>query len=132
MASVAIQPWLARGAWDGILITGRHGRAKGEAGVRAMPRQGLALATIIGRKDRTADLQNALSDLVGVAPPTRPMVAHGRDGDLVWAGPEQWLLVSETPDFASRAATRLAGLAAVGVLAIGLYAIRSRFRTRRP
>jgi sarcosine oxidase subunit gamma len=86
---------------------------RGEAGVRVAPREGLALATIIAREDSIAELEKVLGDLLGAAPPTRPRVARGRDGDLVWAGPGQWLLVSETPDIASRTATRLAGLAAV-------------------
>ncbi|HEX2726766.1 MAG TPA: sarcosine oxidase subunit gamma family protein [Beijerinckiaceae bacterium] len=95
------------------MIRGRRGCLRGEAGVRVAPREGLALATIIGGRDSTAQLDKALADLLGIAPPTRPTVARGRGGDLVWAGPGQWLLVSETRDIASQAATRLGGLAAV-------------------
>jgi sarcosine oxidase subunit gamma len=71
------------------------------------------MATIIGRPDRIADVVTVMGDFIGVAPPTLPKVVRGRDADLVWAGPHQWLLVSERLDLVDRAIRELAGLAAV-------------------
>ena len=105
--------WDSRGAWSGVVTEGRHGRRGGEPGVRVALREGLALATIIGREDRAAELDGLLSALVGIAPPRAPKTASGRDAALVWAGPHQWLCVSARPDLVPRLAAGLAGPAAV-------------------
>lgn len=105
--------WHRRGAWAGIVAEGRHGRRGGEPGVRAALREGLALATIIGREDRAAELDGLLSAIVGIAPPKAPKTASGLDSALVWAGPYQWLCVSNRPELVPRLAAGLAGLAAV-------------------
>jgi methylglutamate dehydrogenase subunit D len=113
VSSAARRLWTARGAWDGVMAAGRHGCDIGEPGIRAAPREGLALASVVGRGGRAAELGIALSELAGVSPPAEPKIARGRDGDLVWAGSDQWLLVSERLDMVGRASATLAGLAAV-------------------
>ena len=113
MSKAASHGWIARGPWHGVMAEGRHGCEHGEPGVRVAPREGLALATLIGRKDRLPDLESAVSELVGAAPPATPAVAQSVDGDLVWAGPVQWLLVSGRQDMVGQATARFADLAAV-------------------
>jgi heterotetrameric sarcosine oxidase gamma subunit len=109
----AATPWLARGAWAGILAPGRHGRLAGEPGLRAAAREGLGLATIIGSREDNEALARRISDVLGIDVPTTPRVSTGREAALVWAGPAQWLLVAEGRDLLSRIVGGLAGFAAV-------------------
>jgi sarcosine oxidase subunit gamma len=104
--------WQLVGAWADVAAEGRHGRA-GEPGIRITPREGLALATIIGRAHRAAELDSALLELVGAALPMTPRVAQGREADLIWSGPHHWLLVSGQRNLVPQLAAELAGLAAV-------------------
>lgn len=113
MAEVPPMAWRSRGAFDGIAAAGRHGRADGAAGVSVTPREHLGLAAIIAREGGGPALSDPLRDLIGVAPPSTPKVARGTGGDLVWSGPNQWLVVSPQRSIAERLTGKLAGLAAV-------------------
>ena len=120
----ALAPLMAarRSAFAGIAHPSRHGRQDGPAGVSVAERKGVALATVIARKDRHADLAEACLRTYGIALPSTPsFVAH--DGlSFVWSGPGQWLAVAEaghaligpgTHALASALATTFAGLASV-------------------
>nr|WP_256515431.1 sarcosine oxidase subunit gamma family protein [Alsobacter ponti] len=74
---------------------GRHGRAEGPAGVVVEELRGLALATVIARKGRAADLAAACRASFGVEPASTPR-RTAKDGlAVVWSGPGQWLAVAE-------------------------------------
>jgi heterotetrameric sarcosine oxidase gamma subunit len=105
--------WTPRSAWAGILPAGRVDLALGPTGVAASPRENLGLATVIARAGQAEALRARLAALHGVEAPARPIVAHGRALDLVWAGPEQWLAISPDRNIAPRLAEELAGLAPV-------------------
>jgi methylglutamate dehydrogenase subunit D len=105
--------WAARGAWDGVILAGRHGCDRGEPGVRASAYEGLKLATIIGHRGRAAEVDRLLSEALGAKPPRTPKVARGPDGDLIWSGPDQWLLASRSAELMRQIAARLVGVAAV-------------------
>jgi methylglutamate dehydrogenase subunit D len=106
--------WSRRSAWAGLLPTGRIGAAEGAPGVTAMPRDGLGLATVIARSGALAELRGVVMDLHGIAAPDRPVVVRGGAFDLVWAGPEQWLAVSDGDrQLAARLAREVGPLAAV-------------------
>jgi sarcosine oxidase subunit gamma len=107
------RPWAARGAWDGGVAAGRYGCDRGEPGVLVSPRQGLKLATIIGHRGRAAEVDRLLSEALGAEPPRTPKVARGPDGDLIWSGPDQWLLASRSAEPMRQVAARIAGVAAV-------------------
>ena len=92
------------------------------AGVTVAERTGVALATLIARKDRHADLAEACQRAYGIALPSTPGFA-AKDGlAFVWSGPGQWLAVAEpghaliapgTHALASALAAAFPGLAAV-------------------
>jgi methylglutamate dehydrogenase subunit D len=113
VSDAVTRPWVARGAWDGVAAAGRHGCDRGEPGVRVSPREGLKLATVIGHRDRSAEVDRLLSEALGAEPPRTPKVARGPDGDLIWSGPDQWLLASRSAELMRQVAARLAGVAAV-------------------
>jgi methylglutamate dehydrogenase subunit D len=109
----AATPWVARGAWAGVLAPGRYGRPGGEPGLRAAPREGLGLATIIGSREGAEALARRIFDVLSIDAPATPRVSMSRDAALVWAGPAQWLLVAERRDLLPGIVGGLAGFAAV-------------------
>lgn len=113
MAEALSPSWRRRGAFDGVLRTGRHGGTGGEPGISVAARENLGLATIVAREARAEPLGHRLRELFGIVPPGSPKIAVGRTAALVWSGPGQWLLASEERDIAQRLSTALAGLAAV-------------------
>jgi heterotetrameric sarcosine oxidase gamma subunit len=102
--------WRARSAWAGVLAAGHSGRA-GEPGLRVVPREALAIASIIAR-DRNS-VARALEASIGIAPPGAGRCAGAEFGALLWVGPMRWLLVCERWQAANEAAAALRGLAAV-------------------
>ncbi|HEX5868503.1 MAG TPA: sarcosine oxidase subunit gamma family protein [Beijerinckiaceae bacterium] len=113
MSDAPTAPWAARGAWYGVVAAGRHGCDRSEPGVRASPREGLNLATIIGHRGRSAELDRLLFEALGAEPPRTPQVVRASDGELIWSGPDQWLLASRSAELMRQVAARLAGVAAV-------------------
>ena len=113
MSDAPTPPWAARGAWYGVVAAGRHGCDRGEPGVRASPREGLNLATVIGHRSRSAELDRLLFEALGAEPPRTPQVVRASDGELIWSGPDQWLLASCSAEVMRQVAARLAGVAAV-------------------
>jgi heterotetrameric sarcosine oxidase gamma subunit len=111
--STSTAGWLRQSAWAGLLPAGRTGCAVGPPGVTVSSRDDLGLATVIARTGALAELVRLLSASHGIDLPARPVVAGGRAFDLVWAGPEQWLAVSDDWSIARRLADELAGLASV-------------------
>jgi methylglutamate dehydrogenase subunit D len=113
VANASVEPWTAHGVWDGVIARGRHGRERGEAGVRVTPRDGLHLATIIGHRHRSAELDLVVSGLLGAGPPKTPRVVFDPDAALIWSGPDQWLLATQSPVIMKQAWSKLAGVAAL-------------------
>lgn len=114
--------WEARSAWRGVLaappqISETHG-------VTVKTRDNIGLATIIARGGQEDRLQATLATSYAVDLPARPVLAHGRGLDLVWAGPAQWLAVSDDRAIAARLAGELAGIAAVSDQSDGRAALR--------
>jgi sarcosine oxidase subunit gamma len=105
--------WQRRGAWDGILAGGRFGRVEGEPGVVVTPLENLGIATVIGRHERSGDLIAHFAGRYGIAPPAKPAVVRGKDCSLIWAGPEQWLAVSDDRKLPGELAGALGSAAAV-------------------
>lgn len=112
MTSSAPTAWKRTSPWAGLLVPGRFGAAGPLPGVTIMPREALLLATIIARHDREQEIDRALLELAGVTPPKKPAIARGHC-DLVWAGPNEWLLVSTHPDILENLPAALDDLAAV-------------------
>lgn len=93
------------------------GPSEAGAGITVMARDGLALATVIGRKGKADDLAERVEALFGIALPAGPRrIAAGRIA-FVGAGPGQWLAVADSsadPNaLAIRLARDLAGFASV-------------------
>jgi sarcosine oxidase subunit gamma len=93
------------------------GSSQAGAGVTLMPRDDLALATVIARKGQAAPLAERVSALFGISLPTGPKRAAEDKVAFIGMGPGQWLAVQEcSPDpqaFATRLAADLSGLASV-------------------
>ena len=106
-----------RSAFDGLLTPGdRGGRDDGEPGVRFAERTGLALAGVVARRGRTGELAVAAERAFGIALPTTPRRVAGAELEASWAGPRQWLFLTDeavVPDLAVRLASAFKGLASV-------------------
>ncbi|MDR6288326.1 MULTISPECIES: sarcosine oxidase subunit gamma [Inquilinus] len=115
-----------RSAFAGILVPGRHGRAEGnKAGVTVRPRDGLALARLIARKGRAADLATAIRSQYGLDLPTTPKRVEQGGLAFVWSGPGQWLAVAEDGrDLVRDLAAAVGAFAAVSDQSDGLAVLR--------
>lgn len=107
-----LSSWTPRSPWTGVLPA-RSGPEGAEAGVVAAPRESLGLATAMALCGQACALRAKLRALYDLEVPTRPAIARGRDLELAWTGPEQWLAVSADRAVAGRLAGELEGLAAV-------------------
>jgi sarcosine oxidase subunit gamma len=89
--------WAPRSAWAGIAQAGRIGVA-GPAGVTATLLDGFGLATLIAAPGGTAALSQVVEGWLRIALPTTPKVISGAAHDVIWSGPDQWLLRAATRD----------------------------------
>lgn len=110
MADLVATSWQPRGGLHGVSGEHRLGRTPG---VHAAALENLGLASIIVRRDAPPDIASSLTCLLGVEPPTTPRMARGRDADLIWSGPSQWLYLSRNRGQVEPLAATLAGIAAV-------------------
>ncbi len=94
MAETA-RSWAPRNAWAGIAQPGQIGVA-GPAGVTATLLDGFGLATLIAAPGGAQALSQAVEGRLGIALPTTPKIASGASHDVVWSGPDQWLLRAPT------------------------------------
>ncbi|TCR66446.1 sarcosine oxidase subunit gamma family protein [Bosea sp. BK604] len=94
MAETA-RSWAARGAWAGIAQAGQLG-ATGPAGVTATLLDGFGLATLIAAPGGAAALSQAIVARLGIALPAMPKIASSASHDVIWSGPDQWLLRATT------------------------------------
>ena len=103
MPDFALQP---RSGLEHLLRAGVYGAGGDEPGVAITLRADLALALVMGRKDKTDDVRRRLQERFGIA---LPMTAQrGEDGEkggtgagpetlrFIWAGPGRWLAVTST------------------------------------
>ncbi|RFC63662.1 sarcosine oxidase subunit gamma [Fulvimarina endophytica] len=99
-------------AFDGLLKPVGDVRP---AGVRVRERSTLALATVMVRKGRRADLANRFSDAFGCALPDAGRRTEGNDLAFVSTGPGAWLACREHGgyEFSESLAETLSGLASV-------------------
>jgi len=104
--------WKRRNTWASLLPVDGLGAGAAE-GVSVAPCERLGLATVIACRGRADELRARIATLYGFDAPSRPIIAHGRGLDLMWAGPEQWLARSTDRAMAARLVDELRGLAAV-------------------
>ena len=57
-------------------------------------RNGIALASLIVRRGRLADLRDAVRRRFNAELPLTPRTAEGDGANFLWAGPERWLVAS--------------------------------------
>ena len=102
--------WRATSAWAKVEQTGV---VRGGAGLGVELLDAVALATIIVRPNSAASLDALLNERLGCAAPEAGRVGFGRDVDLVWSAPGQWLAVARSEHALSGLDTALDGVAAV-------------------
>ena len=118
----------ARSSLDGLVSPGRHGRAGGPPGIVLAELGQVALASVIARKGKAAQANEACRRSFGVELPRVPRRVEGRDIELLWTGPGQWmaLLRRDLPpgELEARLAAVFAGLASVAEQSDGRSIIR--------
>lgn len=92
MPELALSP---RTALDHIAPPGRYGTQTGAAGVFITLISKLALASIMARAAKAADLSVRAAGTFGVALPVTPKRVDGGSINFIWAGPDQWLAATE-------------------------------------
>ena len=105
-----------RSVFAGLCVPGRHGRAEGPAGVTVTDRTGLAIASVLVRRGREAQLADAVQARFGLALPMTPSRAVAGEVAFLWTGPGQWLAIAEPAaagGFVGGLTTTLAGSASV-------------------
>ena len=92
MAEHATIVWRPRDAWLGIAEAGQIGAA-GKPGVSVLTLGDMGFATLIAGAG-SADLERTTKRLIGLDLPRTPSAVLSGMHGLVWAGPDQWLLIA--------------------------------------
>lgn len=58
-------------------------------------REGLSLASIAAGRGHSSAVTTAIADRYAVTLPSTPVVAVGKDVNILWAGPDQWIAVAD-------------------------------------
>ena len=118
----------ARSSLEGLVSPGRHGRAGAPPGVVLAELGQVALASVIARKGKAAQANEACRRSFGVELPRVPRRVEGRDIELLWTGPGQWMALSRRDlppgELEARLAAVFAGLASVAEQSDGRSIIR--------
>jgi methylglutamate dehydrogenase subunit D len=112
---------------------GHHGAVR-PAGVAVCERSDLALATVLARTGREAELTAKVAETFGLELPATPHRAVAGSIAFMWAGPGHWLAVAEGEAghrFEARLRTALAGLASVADQSDGRGVLRLAGRRAR-
>jgi len=80
-----------RSALERVLVPGHYGAELDVPGVTVSEHTGLALASVMARKDKTADLAARVNERFAVDLPTTPRRAANGPIQFIWAGPGRWL-----------------------------------------
>lgn len=110
-AKMAVQDWTPRSAWHGVAAPGHIGPADA-AGVLAELVDDVGMATLIASSHDARALADGVKAICGLVLPEQPHVVAGRDVRAVWAGPGQWLLLTEKAAAIAPLHQTLSGLAA--------------------
>ena len=66
--------------------------------LRAELRTEISFVQITARKGQLAALKTRVQERYGLALPDQPRVVSGNGLSLVWAGPDQWVMIAPAPD----------------------------------
>jgi heterotetrameric sarcosine oxidase gamma subunit len=105
-----------RSALDRVLVPGHYGAKVDVPGVTISEHSGLALAGVMARKAKTADLAARVHEHFSIVLPMTPRRAIDGGVHFMWAGPGRWLAAApnQTPATFERDLRRaLVGLASV-------------------
>ncbi len=83
--------WTPRSAWAGIAQPGAFGAA-GREGVTATLLEGHGLVSLIAAAGGAEALARRVEQSLGLALPATPRIVSGAGHDVIWSGPDQWLL----------------------------------------
>jgi sarcosine oxidase subunit gamma len=131
---VADPPSAIESPFDAGLIAGRSGAGDGEPGVAVTKRPGLAVLSLVARKNSDAALAAHCADRHAIALPAGPRYVPGNSLAAVGIGPGRWLLVGETADpdaLCRQVAADTKDLAAVADLSDALPVLRLSGRAAR-
>ena len=107
------EPILApRSALASVVVPGHYG-APGGDGVTLSECRGMALFSVAARAGKAAELSAAVERAFGLSLPTQPAWTANDAIALIWAGPDLWLAICSSDDFASRLKTLSGSLAAI-------------------
>jgi methylglutamate dehydrogenase subunit D len=107
---------LAASGLEHIRSDTRFRHAKATAQVRARLRNDLALASVIARAGKVQALSHRLREGLGLELPLRPRRVVNGAVSVTWAGPEHWLVATESgppESFEESLRVSLVGLASV-------------------
>lgn len=124
MSDLVLTP---RSALDRVLVPGRHGAETDAPGVIIAERTGLALASVMARKNKSAELAACVRERFAIELPVTPRRVAGDALYFIWAGPGRWLAAApgRSPvTFESDMRAALAGLASVTSQSDGRTIIR--------
>ena len=117
----------ARTALGSVVECGRHGTLAGSPGVIIGERAGIAVVSIMARKDKAEAAAEAARASFGATLPLRPCRVSGKDIAFIWSGPERWIAIAprrSSEDLAKLLGGALSGLAAVAEQGDGRVVIR--------
>jgi methylglutamate dehydrogenase subunit D len=75
---------------------GRLGRREGAPGFVVQELTQFALASVVARKDQTAQVAAAAQQAFGASLPSTPAIAASNELTFIWSGPHHWLALGPT------------------------------------
>jgi heterotetrameric sarcosine oxidase gamma subunit len=86
--------WRICGPWDSVITEEHYGARSGDPGVHVEPISNIGMASLIAAHGTFERVASAFRAQHEVALQPSPAVQRGRQFDLVWTAPEQWLAVA--------------------------------------
>lgn len=104
--------WIPQSPWRGIAAAGTFGKS-GAPGIKIVLRDQVGMATVIAERGNDEALAEALQRVAGLDLPRQPECIQHGDCKIIWNGPAQWLLVTDTRAALDRVRSGLASTAAM-------------------
>lgn len=108
---MSIDSWLPRSALAGVHPTDTTRQTGGAKTVNLIEMPTRLACLIMARKGAAEETAMRAAKVLGFALPMRPARTAGAGAEVIWSGPAQWLVMSETDSRLAALAEALAGVA---------------------
>lgn len=88
--------WPSRSPLEHALVPGAHGARSANPVISLAELRDFDLVQVMARRGRWTDVANAAKAVFGAAPPDAPKAVQSEDAVLIWSGPDQFQVLSNS------------------------------------